>query len=186
MRSEHRSRRLAPKVYLAGPEVFLPDAVEIGDRKKDLCRAYGFEGVFPLDEAPRGTGPAADTGHEIFDICVSMMDRCDLCIANLTPFRGISVDVGTAVEIGYLYACGKPVFGYSNSADDYKVRLQASGPGDGTMVEDFGFFDNAMCEGVVTRSGGGVVRPGTDHPRQLSDLEGFEACLARAAGGRNA
>ena len=185
MRSDGRRSRGAPKIYLAGPEVFLPNAVEIGGWKKDLCRAYGFEGVFPLDEPPGGSGSVADTGREIFDICVSMMDRCDLCVANLTPFRGISVDVGTAVEIGYMYARGKPVFGYSNSADDYKVRLQASEPGDGTMVEDFGFFDNAMCEGVVARSGG-VVRHETDHPHQLTDLQGFEACLARAASGQRA
>ncbi len=36
-------------VYLAGPEVFLPDAIELGERKKRLCRAYGFEGLYPLD-----------------------------------------------------------------------------------------------------------------------------------------
>ena len=32
------------KIYLAGPEVFLPDAVQIGQAKKRLCAAYGFEG----------------------------------------------------------------------------------------------------------------------------------------------
>jgi len=32
------------KVYLAGPEVFLPDAIDIATRKKRLCLEYGFEG----------------------------------------------------------------------------------------------------------------------------------------------
>jgi Nucleoside 2-deoxyribosyltransferase len=35
------------KVYLAGPEVFLRNATEVGDRKKALCEAHGLEGLFP-------------------------------------------------------------------------------------------------------------------------------------------
>jgi nucleoside 2-deoxyribosyltransferase len=37
------------KVYLAGPEVFLPDAIAIGNKKKRLCTEFGFEGLFPFD-----------------------------------------------------------------------------------------------------------------------------------------
>ena len=37
------------RVYLAGPDVFLPNAAEIGRRKREICAQYGFEGVFPLD-----------------------------------------------------------------------------------------------------------------------------------------
>jgi nucleoside 2-deoxyribosyltransferase len=44
----------------------------------------------------------------IFDVCVAMMQQCDLAIAQLTPFRGVSMDVGTAVELGYMHARGKP------------------------------------------------------------------------------
>ena len=29
------------KIYLAGPNVFLPDAIEIGRRKVELCRRLG-------------------------------------------------------------------------------------------------------------------------------------------------
>ena len=38
-----------PSVYLAGPDVFLSDAIEIGRRKTEMCAAYGFEGLYPLD-----------------------------------------------------------------------------------------------------------------------------------------
>ena len=38
-----------PRVYLAGPDVFLPQPKAFAARKKALCDAYGFEGVFPLD-----------------------------------------------------------------------------------------------------------------------------------------
>ena len=30
------------KIYLAGPDVFLPNAIAIGRRKKELCAQYGF------------------------------------------------------------------------------------------------------------------------------------------------
>ena len=36
-------------VYLAGPEVFLIDAVAVGQCKKALCSQYGFKGLFPFD-----------------------------------------------------------------------------------------------------------------------------------------
>jgi len=50
-----------PKLYLAGPEVFLPEAIEIGRIKKDLCARYGIEGLYPFDNevSPR-PGEAVD------------------------------------------------------------------------------------------------------------------------------
>ena len=40
---------MTDRIYLAGPDVFLPDAEKVGDRKKALCERYGFTGVFPTD-----------------------------------------------------------------------------------------------------------------------------------------
>ncbi|MDR9459781.1 MAG: hypothetical protein RI591_06525, partial [Dehalococcoidia bacterium] len=37
---EHNAKR----VYLAGPDVFFPNAIEIGNAKKRICAQYGFEG----------------------------------------------------------------------------------------------------------------------------------------------
>jgi nucleoside 2-deoxyribosyltransferase len=39
------------QVYLAGPDVFLPDAIEIGRRKVELCARHGLTGLYPLDNA---------------------------------------------------------------------------------------------------------------------------------------
>jgi nucleoside 2-deoxyribosyltransferase len=39
------------KIYLAGPDVFLPDAVEIGRRKVEICGRHGLVGLYPLDNA---------------------------------------------------------------------------------------------------------------------------------------
>ena len=37
------------RIYLAGPEVFLPNATEIGEQKKRICEERGCVGVYPLD-----------------------------------------------------------------------------------------------------------------------------------------
>ncbi|MCT0975824.1 nucleoside 2-deoxyribosyltransferase, partial [Pseudomonas aeruginosa] len=39
------------KLYLAGPDVFRADAVAHGEALKALCARYGFEGLYPLDNA---------------------------------------------------------------------------------------------------------------------------------------
>src|SRR6476620_7652217 len=39
------------RIYLAGPEVFLPNAREVGEGKRRIAAEAGFEGVFPLDNA---------------------------------------------------------------------------------------------------------------------------------------
>ncbi|MBV9560335.1 MAG: nucleoside 2-deoxyribosyltransferase, partial [Bradyrhizobium sp.] len=39
------------KIYLAGPDVFLPDAIEIGRRKVEICARHGLTGLYPLDNA---------------------------------------------------------------------------------------------------------------------------------------
>jgi hypothetical protein len=47
-----------PRIYLAGFDVFRPDALAHGETLKALCRAFGFEGLYPLDGAvPSITDP---------------------------------------------------------------------------------------------------------------------------------
>ncbi|MBE7942197.1 nucleoside 2-deoxyribosyltransferase, partial [Ramlibacter aquaticus] len=40
-----------PRVYLAGPDVFRPDAEAFGRALAQACAALGLQGVFPLDGA---------------------------------------------------------------------------------------------------------------------------------------
>lgn len=159
-------------VYLAGPDVFFPDAAKIGEAKKRICTRNGFTGVYPLDAdfaELSDLGSLVAQGHRSFDLMVQLMDRCDLVIANLTPFRGPSMDVGTAVEIGYMHGCGKPVFGYTNVAADYSERLEP----DDFFVEPFGLMDNAMVEGPIYRTGVEVVRMDVLPQEVYSSLDGF-------------
>ena len=100
------------KIYLAGPDVFLPDAVAIGRRKAEICARHGLTGLYPLDNAVDLA--AGDASLAIFKGNEAMMDAADAIIANLTPFRGPSADAGTVYELGYMAGRGKLLFAYSN------------------------------------------------------------------------
>ena len=63
------------KIYLAGPDVFLPDAVEIGRRKAAICARHGMTGLYPLDNAVDLTAP--DASLAIFKGNEAMMDAAD-------------------------------------------------------------------------------------------------------------
>src|SRR5258708_2506105 len=109
------------KIYLAGPDVFLPDAVEIGRRKAAICAQYGLRGLYPLDNAVDLS--AGDASLDIFKGNQAMMDAADAIIANLTPFRGPSADVGTDYELGYMAGRGKLCLAYSNDPTPYVERV---------------------------------------------------------------
>jgi nucleoside 2-deoxyribosyltransferase len=176
-------------VYLAGPEVFLPDAVEVGRRKQALCAAHGFAGLYPLDNEISTTS-AERTDKLIYDANKAMMERADFCICNLTPFRGPGADVGTVFELGLMVGLGKKVFAYTNADADYVHRVEAFAPGSGKRlrdrhdmaIEDFGNFDNLMLEWAVRESSGHpIVRHAAGAADLYRDLSGFEQCLRLAA-----
>ena len=168
------------RVYLSGPDVFFPNAIEIGQAKKEICARFGLEGVYPLDADFSGLlqlSLAADIGYASFSLMVGLMDSCDLVIANMTPFRGPSMDVGTAVEIGYMHGCRKPVFGYTNVVADYAGRVAP----DGFTIEPFGLIDNCMVEGPVHETGALVIRHAAPAGEVYTCLDGFTECVRQAA-----
>lgn len=141
-------------VYLAGFDVFLPDAVAHGERLKTLCATYGFEGLFPLDNlAPRDLSGQA-LAQWIYRENVALIRRADMVMANLNPFRGAEPDSGTAFEVGYAVACGKPVWGYTAKAGSLIDQVAVGAAADdgvsrmvdaqGHTVEDFGLNLNLM------------------------------------------
>jgi len=178
------------KVYLAGPDVFLPDAVAVGLRKKELCAAYGFEGLYPFDNemSPSLSGERID--RLIYRANERMIRRADLGIFNLTPFRGPSADVGTVFELGMLVGLGKSVFGYTNVVENLLDRsertfepVQKVWRDSACMaVEDFGNADNLMIDNSLIEHGGYPVVRHKARPEELfRDLTGFETCLRLAS-----
>ncbi|MFB2934852.1 nucleoside 2-deoxyribosyltransferase [Aerosakkonemataceae cyanobacterium BLCC-F154] len=146
------------RIYLAGPDVFLPDPMKAARAKQEICQRYGFIGMFPFDNnlnladlSPKQAGIA------IYKSNIQLMDSCDLIVANMTPFRGASMDVGTAFEMGYMAAQGKPVFGYTNDGRLFGERIpQISADLDswGMAIEHFDMVDNLMLEAAIIVSGG--------------------------------
>jgi nucleoside 2-deoxyribosyltransferase len=182
------------KVYLAGPEVFLPDAAEIGRQKLALCAKYGFQGLYPADNDV-STG-AGRSDVLIYRKNVAMMRDAQMAIFNLTPFRGPSADVGTVFEVGLLVGLNKPIFGYTNVADDLLTRVTQyfrqigkklaapSNPArdpEGMTIEAFGNADNLMIDVAFLEQGHPIVRHAAKAADRYRDLTGFEECLRRAA-----
>jgi nucleoside 2-deoxyribosyltransferase len=193
------------KVYLAGPDVFLPDAKAIGHRKKEICARFGLIGLFPLDnqidDAAGGPGTSS-LSMRIFRGCTAMMEDAEAVIAHLTPFRGASADAGTVYELGYMAAHGKICTGYSNRCGSYADRIEgvpraAIDTGglvnvdcEGHVIEDFGLADNLMIVHALEAFGHPVMTPDSEPADIWRDLSLFEKCadwIARqktADGGR--
>ena len=177
------------KAYLAGPDVFLPNARAHAQRKVEICGRYGIVGRPPLDEDTESlaTTPEAEAWLTIFRKNLAMMEECDIIIANLTPFRGSSADAGTLIEVGWFLGRGRPIFGYSNMATPFaeRSRWQVTAVPDvypDVAVENFGLADNLMIPGAVLDGGGyAMVLPLDGRDQPFDTLDGFERCVLTAA-----
>ena len=177
------------KVYLAGPDVFLPDAVEIGRRKVELCRRHGLTGLYPLDN-PINLA-VRDASLRIFKANEAMMNQADAILVNLTPFRGPGADPGSVYELGYMAGRAKPCFGYTNDASRYAERVAAfvdvraddSGliDDDGLVVENFDLADNLMMIHALELHGAPLVMPSHQPDDVWHDFASFETCVRLAA-----
>lgn len=190
----HADDRPAYFVYLAGPEVFLPNAQEAGEEKKraierlNASQNWPFKlvGLYPLDNEIPDFAPNRETGLAIYRANIAMMDRADAVVANMVRFRGPGMDGGTAFEMGYMRGLDKPVFAYYDAEPFYghaepaglypdRVRRlvgqsaeNAAVDVDGLLIEDFEMADNLMMIGALDDAGGRL---------QTS----FEQALLRAA-----
>jgi nucleoside 2-deoxyribosyltransferase len=184
------------RVYLAGPDVFLPDPLARAAALKAICLRHGLVGVSPLDDLAGGDPPAWASLPEAFRIArrnEAHIAGCDALVANLTPFRGPSADAGTVFELGYMRALGRPVFGWSNAATPFAARTRAAFPStaqpdgtwrdeEGLLVEDFSpLNDNLMIDGAIAAAGGTLVTRDLPRSAAWTSLDAFEACIEAAA-----
>lgn len=158
------------KIYLAGPDVFLPNPIAAGNRKKDLCKQYGFTGLFPMDnKIPSGHKTLRSVGLAIYQGDIALMDQADCIIANMTPYNGVSCDIGTGFEIGYMRGQQKPIFAYSNISQGFFERQKsmfAYYVDSDNIYRDthtdmafvnFNSVDNPMLDGAVDHTHNGIV-----------------------------
>lgn len=173
------------RIYLAGPDVFLPDPLARAAELKAICARFGLIGVSPLD--PFEPAPSEWTGlteaARIARQNEAHIASCDVLVANLTPFRGPSADAGTVFELGFMRALGRRVFGWSNDARPYAVRTRAwlGALGDGMEIEDFDLSDNLMIESAISASGGTMVVEHGPPETCWTRLSAFERCVATVA-----
>lgn len=165
-------------VYLAGPEVFLPEALQAGREKKERlversrASAWPFrlEGLYPLDTELADFQNDRATALSIYRGNVRLIEQADAVLANMVRFRGPSMDVGTAFEMGLARGLGKPVFGYYDAAPfygapeapaEYAARVaafygtpaHAARDPHGHQIESFGLVDNLMLVGALDDTG---------------------------------
>lgn len=139
------------KIYLAGFDVFRPDARQWGQTLQTLCSKYGFEGLYPLDNRARRGLAGKELARWICNANLELIRQAAMVMANLNPFRGAEPDSGTVFETGFATALGKPVWVYTDEkqslVDQVAVNKQLAGPYTdslGYTVEDFGLNLNLM------------------------------------------
>lgn len=149
------------KVYVAGPWVFRPDAKQHAEELRKIAAKYGFEALIPIDSE-------CTSATKIKYANEAMIEAADYVVADITPFRGVSADVGTAFELGFAWACRKAVFMWSADQTKYEERVTP----DGMMIESFGLQDNLM----LTAGYGVVVHPNIEAAmhavREWDDMDG--------------
>jgi len=142
-----------PLAYLAGPDVFHPRARSLGRTLCELAESAGITAYYPLDGEidPRAFTERSRMAAHIRRLNLDAIRRADLVLANMTPFRGPGMDGGTAYEMGFAEALGKPVFRYSTiPLAAYRERIRCRRVGgrlvceEGLEVEDLELSDNLM------------------------------------------
>lgn len=139
------------KIYIAGPDVFERNSIEIGKKYIQLCKEYGCDGQYPLDNVIDFNQEKRKIAFDIFLANQKLIDECDIVIANLNSFRGKEADSGTVWECGYAYAKDKKVYGYMDSKRDYIKQFSVKKEENGVFwdeedrfIEDFNHPINLM------------------------------------------
>ncbi|GET88843.1 hypothetical protein, conserved [Leishmania tarentolae] len=125
------------KIYIAGPAVFHPDNGEAYySNVRALMKQKGVVPLIPVDNVATGA-------LNIRNKNIDMIQKCDAIIADLSPFRSKEPDCGTAFELGYAAALGKPLLTFST---DNRPMVEKYGGemSDGLSVENFGLPFNLM------------------------------------------
>ena len=166
------------RVYLAGPDVFLPNPIGVGKIKKDKLAQVGYEGLYPMDPSIENFQPNPETAYKIALGNEGLMDSAQIILVNMTPWHGPSMDVGTAFEAGYMRGLSKfkpgevLIVGYYEGPFEhdftkrvadiyYKGEVTQNADGsvtdkNGNSLEKFGLTENLMIPGAIKQTGGEI------------------------------
>jgi nucleoside 2-deoxyribosyltransferase len=163
--------------------VFYPNPDDIFSAMKATCARRGLIGLSPLDRQTElaAVKPGHDLAVRIVRADIALMREVDAGVFCLDGFRrSPEMDPGTAFEIGYMHALGKPLAGWTRDPRDYLTRVRdyfrerhdppptlepQAGTGarsgvsrdvDGILVHSEGCYQNAMTQIGIELSGGQV------------------------------
>jgi nucleoside 2-deoxyribosyltransferase len=168
-----------PKIYLAGPMVFAPEPEMLFAKMKRICDRHELTGVAPIDNQTglEGLPPGHALVEQIVRADISLMKGLDaglFCLDGV--WRGPEMDAGTAFEVGYMAALGRPLMGWTRDGRDYPEKVAASFAAplrvaeanaqggmsgalrdpDGMLLHSEGCVQNAMVHIGIELSGGAV------------------------------
>src|SRR3546814_17777154 len=96
----------------------------ISDWSSDVCSSDLLD-----NEAPRSLA-GSELAVWIYRANIALIQKADLVAANMNAFRGAEPDSGTAFEVGYAVALGKPVWAYTDDSRPLVQQIPAiSQPG---------------------------------------------------------
>jgi nucleoside 2-deoxyribosyltransferase len=159
----------AMKIYLAGPlgfseagmrfhqKTIIPEVERLGHQPLDpwhLTPQSEIDAVMRMPYGPERRDAWRKLNREIGANNRAAIDRCDLVFAVLD---GTDVDSGTASEIGYAFAKGKPILGYRG---DFRL----SSDNEGSIV-------NLQVEYFIRQSGGTIITSFADFADALSKIK---------------
>ena len=168
------------KIYLSAPDVFMRNEREVAIEKKRICEEYGIQGVFPteninmeyvLKQSPQ------DMSMLMYKANRNLIKQCDMILANVSPFRGKSMDVGVAHEIGCFDIMERPIYIYGNTNNVLANRIGMESDGyckEGYLVEDFGEVENLM---IMRSADMPLFYSPNSNPNDLSAMESFKLAI---------
>lgn len=153
---------MQPKVYIAGPEVFLPNAKEHAAMQRELCHTYNCIPLHPADNSLHLENSNYETATQIYLGNIKQIKDCDIVIANCNPFRSPCViDDGTAYELGFGNALGKISYGYITKleplAEKTKRHFSTIDPEGYLVFDDFTTSINLMMQCGMTETRGRLI-----------------------------
>lgn len=164
------------KVYLAGPDVFEKNSIELGKKYVQYAQSIGLVGLYPLDNKIDFNQPNSDV--EIYQLNKSLLESADYVVANLNDFRGAEPDSGTVWEIAYAIGIGKKVIGYVNNSKTMLERISETEKvtlkdnvhydKDEKVIENFGNSLNLMLQHSITQLVVGDITKALDAVKELS------------------
>jgi nucleoside 2-deoxyribosyltransferase len=142
-------RHVRPRIFLSGPRRSASHGANPYGAMKEICAAWGFDAVSPLD----GLNTLELSGDDPLErACLHFshwqrqLRGCGIYLGDLRDFQGWEPDTDVAFEAGAAWKLGKLCFCYMPDARPMKERIPHNGGFDraGNIVENFNYPANLM------------------------------------------